>query len=168
MRTPFFAAIVLGALLCAPGAFAQQLYKSTGPDGRVVYADKRPMEGRLDKTIKVVEQPSSSLEERSSSYVALLQRLRESAAKQAAAPQAPPSQEAVLYFAQWCGYCRQARAFLSSRGIPHREIDIDTKEGLAAFAGAGGGKGIPLLVRGTRRIQGFSAASYEAAFAKPR
>lgn len=156
------AALLLCALLCGPAAVAQQLYKSTTPDGRVIYGDKPPTEGRLDKTTKLIEQPSSSLEARSSSYVELLQRLR----KAAAAPPTANPDETVLFVAQWCGYCRQAKAFLGSRGVAYREVDIDTPQGLAAFAGAGGGKGVPLLVRGARRIQGFSVASYEATFAK--
>jgi glutaredoxin len=168
MRSHVLCLAAMLLCICASGALAQQqLYKSTAPDGRVVYGDKPPTEGRLDKTIKVVEQPGSSLEAHSSTYVALLQRLRESQRRRDAEPvPAPPSDETVLFAAQWCGYCRQAKAFMAHRGIAYREVDIDTPQGLAAFARTGGGKRMPLLVRSNRRIHGFSVASYEAALSK--
>jgi len=71
-----------------------------------------------------------------------------------------------LYSAAWCGYCKKARAYLADKGIAYREIDIDTPDGLAAFARAGGGgKGVPLLLAGGRRVQGFSLAAYDKLFA---
>lgn len=45
---------------------------------------------------------------------------------------------------------------------------MDTTDGLAAFARAGGGKGIPLLIQGTARVRGFSVASYDSFVSKPR
>lgn len=155
-----FAALpcLLAACFAAP---AQQLYKSVGPDGRVVYSDRPPAEGRIEKTMKLQEAPATALDARSSSYVEQLRRLRESA------PAAPPAPEdTVLFSARWCGYCKLARNYLAGRNIPFREVDIDTQAGLAAFASAGGNKGIPLLVKGPTRIQGFSEASYAAAFAR--
>jgi glutaredoxin len=148
-------------MLAAPLCAQQQLYKSVGPDGRIVYSDRPPAEGRLEKTITYYEQPSSGL---SPQLLAYLEQLKQ---------RSPTSKAAsgggtVLYMAEWCGYCRQAKAFLASRNIPYREFDIDTQEGLAAYAGAGGGKGIPLLVHGDARIRGFSVATYENVFAKVR
>lgn len=157
------ATAICAAVMLLSTAHGQQLYKSVGPDGRVVYSDRQPTQGRLEKTIKYEEQPSSNLATQSVSYVEQLRRLRASAPKVAVAPDA-----IVLYSAAWCRYCDQAKAFLARRNIPYRKVDIDTPEGLAAFAGAGGGKGVPLLVRGATRLQGFSLASYESVFRTAR
>lgn len=156
------AAFLVLAALAIP-AHAQQLYKSIGPDGRTVYSDRPPVEGRLEKTMKIEQQPASALDARSLSYVEQLNRLRASSPQLPAAPE-----DTVLFSAKWCGYCKLAKAYMAGKGIPFREVDIDTQAGLAAYASAGGTKGIPLLVRGTTRIQGFSEASYAAAFAKER
>ncbi|RAU46909.1 MULTISPECIES: glutaredoxin family protein [unclassified Pseudomonas] len=62
----------------------------------------------------------------------------------------------TLYATDWCGYCKQTRRFLDSKGIPYTEYDIEkSKEGRKAYE-ALGGRGIPLIdVNGTL-IRGFS------------
>ena len=72
----------------------------------------------------------------------------------------------VLYAADWCPYCRQARQYLKSQGIAYTEINIDTQDGSQAFEAASGNgrRGIPLLVSGQRQIRGFNPASYDAFF----
>jgi glutaredoxin len=149
---------LLFASLSAVTAMAQKLYKSVLPDGRIVYSDSPPSEGRIDKTLNFENLPSSALPASASSYVAQLRRLR------AATPPAVASDSVVLYAAVWCGYCRQAKAWLAAKGVSYREYDIDTRDGMTALVDAGGGKGIPLLVAGGQRISGFSAPAYEQFF----
>lgn len=62
----------------------------------------------------------------------------------------------VMYATEWCGYCKQTRRFLDSKGIPFKEYDIEkSEEGRKAYE-ALGGRGIPLLdVNGTL-IRGFA------------
>ena len=138
---------------------AQTLYKSVGPDGKVVYGDRPPAEGRIEKTMKFENLPSSALPAAVSSYVEQLRRMKASSITST-----PPS-GVVLYAAAWCGYCKNAKAYLASKGVAYQEIDIDTKNGMAAFAQAGGGGGVPLLFAGGQRVQGFSPAAYDALFA---
>ena len=33
--------------------------------------------------------------------------------------------EIILYTAPWCSDCRRAKLFLSERGVPYREVNID-------------------------------------------
>jgi glutaredoxin len=80
----------------------------------------------------------------------------------------PVTTAVVLYSASWCGYCKAAKSYLGARGIAYREIDVDTESGQAAYAQAGGGNGIPLLVAGGQRVQGFSQAAYDALFPQRR
>ena len=69
----------------------------------------------------------------------------------------------VLYATDWCGYCKQTRRFLDSKGIPYTEYDIEkSAEGRKAYE-ALGGRGIPLIdVNGTL-IRGFSPEEILAA-----
>ncbi|WP_349971556.1 glutaredoxin family protein [Pseudomonas caspiana] len=69
----------------------------------------------------------------------------------------------VMYATEWCGYCKQTRRFLDSKGIPFKEYDIEkSDEGRKAYE-ALGGRGIPLIdVNGTI-IRGFSEETILAA-----
>lgn len=145
----------------AAAAGAQQVYKSIGPDGRTIYSERPPAEGKVEKTLQYAPAPATPL---SNSYAEQLKRVPASSPITISIPAGRP----VLFSAAWCGYCKQAKAYMAGKGIGFTEFDIDTKEGLSAFAAAGGGKGIPLLVNGPVRVQGFSPASYDAVFAKPK
>jgi glutaredoxin len=147
MRT---AAFVL--MFCASTLSAQTLYKSVGPDGKPVYSDKPPTAGKLQKTMKVENLPNTALPP---GFAAELEAMRKSGVKAAA-----PTESTVLFTASWCGYCRQARAYLSQARIRFEEVDVDGPAGKAAFLAAGGGGGVPLLVFKGQRIRGFSSAAY--------
>jgi len=56
----------------------------------------------------------------------------------------------VLYSTEWCGYCKQTRRFLDSKGIPYQEFDIEKDaQARKAYEALGGG-GIPFVdVNGT-------------------
>jgi glutaredoxin len=71
--------------------------------------------------------------------------------------------QVVMYATDWCGYCKQTRRFLDSKGIPYKEYDIEkSAEGRKAYE-ALGGRGIPLIdVNGTI-IRGFSEEAILAA-----
>jgi glutaredoxin len=144
--------------LAASTALADSMYKSLSPDGRVVYSDRPPVAGKLVKAIQFEPGPSTPLP---SIYAEQLRRLRASAP----AASSEPLRGVVLYSAVWCGYCKQAKAYLANRCIRYREIDIDSEDGKLAYAKAGGGQGVPLLSAGGRSIVGFSSVSYDQLFA---
>jgi glutaredoxin-like YruB-family protein len=61
----------------------------------------------------------------------------------------------VLYATDWCGYCKQTKRCLDSKGIPFREFDIEKDAEARKAYEALGGRGIPLIdVNGTL-IRGF-------------
>ncbi len=149
------AALVLCIVLTAT-ANAQTVYKSVGPDGKVVYSDSPPVDGKKTSKLKFDNLPSSPLP--------APQRSATEARRPTTSTAVPVTTAVVLYSASWCGYCKAAKAYLGARGIAYREIDVDTESGQAAYAQAGGGNGIPLLVAGGQRVQGFSQAAYDALF----
>ena len=138
---------------------AQPLYKSVGPDGRIIYSDRPSVDARLEKTMTFENLPSSALPASTSAYI---EQLRKTAP--AFSPQLATS-EVALYTARWCGFCKRAKAYLGGKGVKYQEFDIESKNGMAAFARAGGARGIPLLVVGGQRVQGFSQGAYDALFA---
>jgi len=81
----------------------------------------------------------------------------------AVSAQVQANAKVTLYATDWCGYCKQTRRFLDSKGIPYSEFDIEkSAEGRKAYE-ALGGRGIPLIdVNGTL-IRGFSEEAILAA-----
>ena len=71
----------------------------------------------------------------------------------------------TLFSATWSGHCTKAKAHLRSRGISFQELDIDTPSGGRAYFEAGGKRGVPLLMAGGKRFEGFSAGAYDYFFA---
>lgn len=69
-------------------------------------------------------------------------------------------QKVVMYATSWCPYCQQARNHFRQQGIPYTEYDIerdaDAKRRYQAF----GGRGIPVIFVGKRRMNGFSVSGF--------
>ncbi|QRF61400.1 glutaredoxin family protein [Variovorax paradoxus] len=160
---PIFVVLLASAASAADGSSATTttLYKSIGPDGRTIYSDVPPPQARESKTLTFKNLPASPL---STETLAYIEQLRKSADIRASAP---PPRDTVLFSAKWCGFCRQAKAYLATKGIGYREVDIDTTEGKLAYAQLGGNSGVPQLFVNGRGITGFSAPAYDA-FLQPR
>jgi glutaredoxin len=150
-------ALLLATIFAAAPVFGQALYKSVTPDGRIVYSDHPPAANKVVKTITPDSSPATVLPASAQEQLRRLQELR---------PVAAQIGGTTLFSAVWCGYCTQAKAWLGANRIAYREIDIDTPDGMASFAQAGGGRGVPLLLARGQRVQGFSPASYEKVFAR--
>ncbi|MEP6671484.1 MAG: glutaredoxin family protein [Chthoniobacter sp.] len=63
--------------------------------------------------------------------------------------------QVVMYTTSHCPYCKQAKTYLTQRGIPFREVDIEA-------SGVGkleyqrlGGNGVPLIMVGGTKVEGF-------------
>ena len=143
---PFVGVLLIAALL-SYGAHAQ-IHKWTDKDGKVVYGDLPPPNAKSTSVnIPVTSFGGSPVFKSYSTF---------SASK--TDPKAPP--ELVLYSADWCPQCRNAKAFFGSNNIAYREVDIDNdKSGAADFKRNYGGGGIPLVVAGDKTMRGFSAES---------
>jgi len=51
--------VFFGSAKAADAASQTTLYKSVGPDGRIVYGDRPPVDGRSAQTMKFENLPSS-------------------------------------------------------------------------------------------------------------
>ena len=165
------AAAVLLFSVASAAVSAQVLYRSVGPDGKVSYTDRPPTEGRIEKTLRAEDLPNTAIPPKTQAeldQLALWAKQRQVTARQVADAAKPQAAGPVLYSASWCGYCRLARAYLQQKNIGYREIDIDQPDGKLAFAQAGGGGGIPLLVAGEQKLRGFRADAYDRFFAARR
>jgi len=67
----------------------------------------------------------------------------------------------IMYSTQWCPYCRKAHAYFKRHKISYIEYDIEASaQNLAKFRDLNG-NGVPLILVGDKRMQGFSPKSFE-------
>jgi glutaredoxin len=164
---PYIAVCVLSFAL-ATSAAADTVYKVVGPDGEITYSDKPPSDrARPTNKLEFRNLPSSPLP---AEVLRFREQLEKSAESRVNAARAPRAGDVALFTASWCGHCKRAKAHLAAGQIAYVEYDIESIEGMQAFIGAGGKGGVPLLVAGERRIQGYSAPAYDrlAAAIRPR
>ncbi|PUD99939.1 MAG: hypothetical protein C3L25_04075 [Candidatus Sedimenticola endophacoides] len=62
----------------------------------------------------------------------------------------------VLYGAAWCGVCERAKRYFRARRIPFTEYDVEkSAKGRRDYRRLGG-RGVPIILVGKRRMDGFS------------
>ena len=152
-----FPILLLAAAAFGAGTPSQTtVFKSVGPDGRTLYGDRPPADGSLSSSLKIVVPPSSPLSAETLAYVEHL--------KQAGTTTDTPlpNGQIALFTTTWCGFCKKAKAYLASNGLPFKEIDVESPAGAASYARAGGTRGVPLLVLNGRHVLGFSPSAYDA------
>jgi glutaredoxin len=71
-----------------------------------------------------------------------------------------PEHDVVMFAAEWCGYCDQARAWLERNEVNFLEIDIDSSTDAQRQWREAGGRGVPLTFIGDQRMAGFSPEAY--------
>lgn len=72
----------------------------------------------------------------------------------------------IVYGTAECPYCIMTRAYLLAHQIPFADLDVvKSDKGRREFE-ALGGKGVPLILIGERRITGFNEAAIDAALQK--
>ncbi len=67
----------------------------------------------------------------------------------------------VMYSTSWCGYCRKARKYFSAQGIAFTELDIEKNQQAKRAYDKLGGKGVPIILVGNKRMNGFSEAGFQ-------
>lgn len=75
----------------------------------------------------------------------------------ASGTQARAGKQVVIYTTSHCPYCKQAKQYLTQKGIPFREVDIEMSLSGDAEYRRLGGNGVPLIMVGDKRLDGFDA-----------
>jgi len=66
-----------------------------------------------------------------------------------------PTPKIVMYAANWCPYCLQARQVLRSKGVPFEEIDVDARpEARAEMLARSGRSSVPQIFIGDIHVGG--------------
>jgi glutaredoxin len=109
----------------------------------------------------------SSLERQVMAAAAEVKRGGRVAANAAAAAPSPKGQ-VIVYGTSWCGYCKKARAWLTKKGIPFEDKDVEKDAGaaqeLAMKAQAQNVRptGVPVIDMRGKLVLGFDEATLES------
>lgn len=122
-----------------------EIYKWTDGAGKVHYSDHRPDNAKPEK-----------LRIHVNSYTSVTYQL-----PPRTQTTAPISKNVVMYSTSWCTYCKQARAYFASHNIPYTDYDIEASQEAKQNYDAIGGRGVPVILVGNARMNGFSAAGFE-------
>jgi glutaredoxin len=144
-------AFLVAALAAAPAA--AQVYKWTGPDGRTHYGDQPPETAKKQELRIGVQSFGGPAEV--DTWTRVLKR------PPAVDTSKPASAGVTMFSTSWCPHCKRAKAYFAQKGVSYREVDIEASdEGRREF-GEYGGKGVPLIIVGERRMRGFDAAAMD-------
>jgi glutaredoxin len=66
-----------------------------------------------------------------------------------------------MYSTSWCGYCKKARKPFERNNIPYQEHDIEKSKKAAQEYKRLNGRGVPVILVGKRRMNGFSARTFD-------
>jgi glutaredoxin len=138
--------LAAGLLLAVATASAWAQYRVVGPDGRVTFTDRPPMEA--NSRVEPLRGPGSAGAAAPASALPFeLQRVVQ---------QFP----VTLYTASKCGTCGEARNLLRQRGVPFSERLIESEADLRAFAAISRDQAVPTLRIGSQVVSGFEASEW--------
>lgn len=66
-----------------------------------------------------------------------------------------------MFTTQWCGYCKKARNYLRKRGTPFEDLDIEHSHSAKLEYDRLGGHGVPVILVGRQRMNGFDEEEME-------
>jgi glutaredoxin len=136
-------------LLCAlQGPVWADIYKWKDEHGNVHFGDRPPASAKTEQ-VKVRVNTYQSVDTGYSPEWFYKRKSRQSRA------------QVVMYSAEWCGVCTRAKQYFREQQIPYKNLDIDkSREAREGFDRLGG-QGVPIILLGKRRMNGFSAARFE-------
>ncbi len=71
------------------------------------------------------------------------------------------SQRVVMYTTARCPACKAAKQYMAQRGISYDEKDVETVPSYLTEFQQLGGRGVPLILVGDKRMEGFSPKAFE-------
>jgi glutaredoxin len=139
--------ILLPALLLfAQASWAQVIYRSVDPYGRVSYSDQPPVAAAPARSM-TVEPPASGEGGKPALPYVLTQAMGQ--------------YPVTLYTGPQCGSsCNAARAMLVSRGVPFNENTVTTQQDIDVLKRIGGDSGQPFLTIGGQQLRGYSEGDW--------
>ncbi len=138
--------LLLGLLMT--GSSQAELYTWVDDQGKVHYGDSPPDNARLKKIRGNISSFSSVTIEPFELDESLLTTRKK-------------ARTVVMYSTSWCGYCKQAVKHFKKHKIPFKEYDVEKSAKGAADYKKLKGRGVPIILIGKRRMNGFNAETFD-------
>jgi len=135
--------MLLAAAAWQADASAQQIFRSTSPEGRVIFSD-RPASDGAARPASAPQVPGGAAPAADAST--LPYELRQAATRY----------PVTLHVGPECAPCAAARAMLVARGIPFAEKTVTTNEDIEALKRLAGTPTLPLALLGNQQLAGYT------------
>jgi glutaredoxin len=133
-------------VLCGTIVIADEIYKWRDENGKIHFGDRPP-----------VTQESTPVNVKPNVYQSRAIEVRSATGYR--------GDKVVMYSTKRCGYCKQARQYFKRNGISYVEYDVETSlKGKRDYKKMGG-TGVPIILVGQRRMNGFSEAGFREFYA---
>lgn len=126
-------------------AVLAEIYKWKDADGKVHYTDNA-----LEKP----EAEKITLQINSYEHVTI------SDADTASAPETKSSKHVTIYSTARCVYCKKAKQYFQANNIAYTDYDIEKDQAARQKYNELGGRGVPVILVGPKRMDGFSVESF--------
>ena len=133
------AAIFMLLMLCAINGYTE-IYKWIDEKGKVHFSDKKPRDLESEE-IKLRINTYESVSYDTSIF--------------------NTGKKVVMYSTDWCAYCKKAKKYFVSKGIPFTEYDIEKNSEARKQYKQMGATGVPVILVGNKRMNGFSEEGFE-------
>lgn len=125
-----------------------EIYQWTDDDGKIHFSDSPPEKVKTKKVTLQINSFTSPDVESFKFNPALISKRK-------------ISKDVVMYGTTWCGVCKKAKRYFEHNGIGYKEYDVEKSDkGKKDFKKLNG-RGVPIILVGNQRMNGFSAASFE-------
>ncbi len=126
----------------------REIFKWIDENGKVHFTDSPPRERKVEKIeVRINSYTSSEIVPFEASFTPDTRRGK-----------------VVMYSTTWCGYCKKARRYFKAKGIPFVEYDTETTSKGREDYKALNGTGVPIILVGKKRMNGFSPSGFEALY----
>ena len=142
----------LGLMLSGTHAVNGEIYRWTDENGQAHFGDRPPLAAeseRVDVEVNAVEGPPAV--EQLESFLDGRRDVGPSEIRQV-----------TIFTTDHCPICRRAKAYFAANDIAYTEVDIESSADARKQFNRLGGRGVPLIMVGTRIMHGFSAARFAA------
>ena len=144
MKYIFF--VVLAIITLSVFPVHGEIYQWKDADGNTQFGDRPPP----SKKVKRIELEINSYESVTVEPFEPFKSSRPSRGK-----------SVVMYSTSWCGYCKKARNYMRSNNIAFQEYDIEKSAKARKEYKKLNGRGVPVLLIGKKRMNGFSVAGFK-------
>ncbi|RHW76126.1 glutaredoxin family protein [Colwellia sp. RSH04] len=134
--------LIITLFIIFTSSHAQEIYKWVDENGKVHFGDRKPdtqneveaLNIKLINSVETVTYQPSSID---------------------------VGKKVVIYTTSWCGYCKKAKKYFGSKRIRYTEKNIEKSKIAKMEFDKLGGKGVPVILVGKKRMSGFSEAGFE-------